>query len=96
MAHIDEIFDWPIIFVHFLTMNRYALPFSPHEKLIREDTRYTCWDGRVFLEDDRTDRGAVAGPVDHKTSQWVWYQVSSPSFSFLCSSSSNCFVFFYS
>ncbi|KAA1068271.1 hypothetical protein PGTUg99_030817 [Puccinia graminis f. sp. tritici] len=57
------------------TYGRYALPFSPHEKLIREDQRYTCWDGRVFLEDGRMDGGAVAGPVGHKTSHWVWYQV---------------------
>ncbi|PLW15964.1 hypothetical protein PCANC_20708 [Puccinia coronata f. sp. avenae] len=55
------------------TFGRYALPFSPGEKSIREDKKYTCWDGRIFLK-DRGD-GMPAEPVESKTSQWIWYQV---------------------
>ncbi|KAH9442750.1 hypothetical protein Pst134EA_031567 [Puccinia striiformis f. sp. tritici] len=55
------------------TYGRYSLPFSPNEKLIRDDKRYTCWDGRIFLK-ERSDK-QIAEPVEEKTSQWVWYQV---------------------
>ncbi|KAH9822528.1 Alpha/Beta hydrolase protein [Melampsora americana] len=50
------------------TLGRYTLPFSPYEKLIRDDPSYTCWDARVFL-----DQSGKA--VEEKTDRWVWYQV---------------------
>lgn len=55
------------------TFGRYTLPFSPSEKSIREDKKYTCWDGRIFLKD--RGHGLPAEPVESQTSQWIWYQV---------------------
>lgn len=40
---------------------RYLLPFSPRENEIRNDTKYTVWDKRVFLNEEKTD--------------WIFYQV---------------------
>ncbi|OAV85977.1 hypothetical protein PTTG_07117 [Puccinia triticina 1-1 BBBD Race 1] len=82
---VDLLPIWKFVFVNPLlesvglrtnddpTYGRYSLPFSPSEKLIRDDKKITCWDGRVFLK-DRGD-GLVAEPVEDNTSQWVWYQV---------------------
>ncbi|KAG0149610.1 hypothetical protein CROQUDRAFT_653436 [Cronartium quercuum f. sp. fusiforme G11] len=50
------------------TYGRYTLPFSPREKLIRDNPSYTCWDARVFLDESRR-------PVEEKTNSWIWYQV---------------------
>lgn len=63
------------------SFGRYTLPFSPHEKSIRDDRRYTCWDGRVFLSDQDRLGGAERSssclpvPTDEKSSRWIWYQV---------------------
>ncbi|KAH9825068.1 Alpha/Beta hydrolase protein [Melampsora americana] len=50
------------------TFGRYTLPFSPYEKLIRENSSLTCWDVRVFL--DHSGKS-----IEEESDRWVWYQV---------------------
>ena len=46
------------------THGRFDLPFSPCETAIRDNPAYNAWDGRAFLNDEKTE--------------WVFYQVSRP------------------
>ena len=53
------------------THGRYLLPFSPHETAIRDNPSVNTWDGRAFLNDEKTE--------------WVFYQVrSQPILRSLC------------